>query len=205
VRLLPIIAGLIVGAVPADRVARRVGARYTVAVGFFITAVGLLIGSRTALESSTGFVITWMVIVGFGMGVGFATAAAAALKEVPSEQSGVASALLQAMQKVGAPFGSAVLGSVLVSVYHSNLNLAGLPSALAATVSLSVFAGDAVAIKLHSPTLLESVHHAFVQGMDAALLLSAGIAAVAALLALIFLPGRSGVAAREQRAIEKVA
>jgi hypothetical protein len=36
-------------------------------------------------------------------------------------------------------------------------------------------------------------------------LLSAGIAAVAALLALIFLPGRSGVAAREQRAIEKVA
>src|SRR4029077_17009059 len=34
VRLLPIIAGLIVGAVPADRVARRVGARYTVAVGF---------------------------------------------------------------------------------------------------------------------------------------------------------------------------
>jgi hypothetical protein len=146
-----------------------------------------------------------MVIVGFGMGVGFATAAAASLKEVPSEQSGVGSALLQAMQKVGAPFGSAVLGSVLVSVYRSNLNLAGLPSALAATVKLSVFAGDAVAIKLHSPTLLESVHHAFVQGMDAALLLSAGIAAVAALLALIFLPGRSGVAAREQRAIEKVA
>jgi EmrB/QacA subfamily drug resistance transporter len=205
VRLLPIIAGLIAGAVPADRVARRVGARYTVAVGFFITAVGLLIGSRTALESSTAFVITWMVIVGFGMGVGFATAAGAALKEVPSEQSGVASALLQAMQKVGAPFGSAVLGSVLVTVYQSNLNLAGLPSALAATVRLSVFAGDAVASKLQSPTLLESVRHAFVQGMDAALLLSAGIAAVAALLALIFLPGRSGVAAREQPAVKKVA
>ncbi len=205
VRLLPIIAGLIVGAIPADRVARRVGARYTVAVGFFITAVGLLIGSRTALDSSTAFMITWMVIVGFGMGVGFATAAAAALKEVPGDQSGVASALLQAMQKVGAPFGSAVLGSVLVTVYQSNLNLAGLPSALAATVKLSVFAGDAVANKLHSPTLLESVRYAFVQGMDTALLLSAGIAAVAAVLALIFLPGRSGVAAREQPAIEKVA
>jgi MFS transporter, DHA2 family, multidrug resistance protein len=205
VRLLPIIAGLIVGAVPADRVARRAGARYTVAVGFFITAVGLLIGSRTTLESSTGFVITWMVIVGFGMGVGFATAAGAALKEVPSEESGVASALLQAMQKVGAPFGSAVLGSVLVTVYRSNLNLAGLPSSVAATVRLSVFAGDAVATKLHSPTLLESVRYAFVQGMDAALLLSAGIAALAALLALMFLPGRGSVAAREQTVVEKVA
>jgi MFS transporter, DHA2 family, multidrug resistance protein len=205
VRLLPIIAGLIVGAIPADRVARRVGARYTVAVGFVITAVGLVIGSRTALGSSTLYVITWMVIVGLGMGVGFATAASAALKQVPSGQSGVASALLQAMQKVGAPFGSAVLGSVLVTVYQSNLNLTGLPPALAATVKLSVFAGDAVAVKLHSPTLLESVRYAFVQGMDAALLLSAGIAAAAALLALIFLPGLGGAAAREQPAEEKVA
>jgi MFS transporter, DHA2 family, multidrug resistance protein len=205
VRLLPIIAGLIGGAVPADRIARRAGARYTVAIGFLITAVGLVIGSRTALGSSTVYVITWMVIVGLGMGVGFATAASAALKQVPSEQSGVASALLQAMQKVGAPFGSAVLGSVLVTVYQSNLNLAGLPSALAATVKLSVFAGDAVAIKLHSPTLLESVRYAFVQGMDAALLLSAGIAALAALLALIFLPGPSSVAALEQPAEERVA
>jgi hypothetical protein len=36
-------------------------------------------------------------------------------------------------------------------------------------------------------------------------LLSAGIAAVAALLALIFLPGPTGVAATEQPAEEKVA
>jgi len=109
------------------------------------------------------------------------------------------------MQKVGAPFGSAILGSVLVTVYQSNLNLSGLPSALAATVKLSIFAGDAVAGKLHSPTLLESVRYAFVQGMDAALLLSAGIAAVAAVLALIFLPRRRGVEATEQPVVEKVA
>ena len=205
VRLLPIIAGLIVGAVPADRVARRVGPRYTVAVGFFITAIGLLIGSRTALDSSTTFVITWMAIVGFGMGVGFATAASAALKEVPSDQSGVASALLQAMQKVGAPFGSAVLGSVLVTVYQSKLDLTGLPAAIAARVKLSVFAGDAVATQLHAPSLLQSVHDAFVRGMDAALMLSAGIAALAALLALIFLPGRSGASIAVQPAVEKVA
>lgn len=205
VRLLPIIVGLIIGAVPADRVAQRVGARYTVAVGFAITAIGLLIGSRTALDSTATYVIVWQLIVGFGMGVGFATAASVALKEVPSDRSGVASALLQAMQKVGAPFGSAVLGSVLVTVYQSHLDLAGLPSALASTVKLSVFAGVAVAAKLHSPTLLESVRYAFVQGMDAALLISAGIAGTAALLALIFLPGRSQVSATARPAVEQVA
>ena len=205
VRLLPIIIGLIIGAVPADRVAGRVGARYTVAVGFAITAIGLLMGSRTALDSTSAFVFGWQVVVGFGMGVGFATAASAALKEVPSDRSGVASALLQAMQKVGAPFGSAVLGSVLVTVYQSNLDLAGIPAALAATTRLSVFAGVAAADRLHSATLLESVRYAFVQGMDAALLISTGIAAVAALLALIMLPGPVRAIAREQRAAEKVA
>ncbi|HKC18611.1 MAG TPA: MFS transporter [Candidatus Dormibacteraeota bacterium] len=205
VRLLPIIVGLIIGAVPADRVARQVGARFTVAAGFVITTIGLLAGSRTALDSSTTFVTAWQLLVGLGMGVAFATAASAALKEVPSEESGVASALLQAMQKVGAPFGSAVLGSVLVSVYQSNLDLTGLPSALASTAKLSVFAGVSVAARLHSATLLESVRYAFVQGMDAALLISAGIAGVAAMLALIFLPGRSRVAATVDPAVEKVA
>ncbi|HVH64289.1 MAG TPA: MFS transporter [Candidatus Dormibacteraeota bacterium] len=205
VRLLPIIAGLIVGAVPADRLAQRVGARFTVAAGFAITAAGLAIGSRTALDSSTTFVFVWMVIVGFGMGIGFATAASAALKTVPEHQSGVASAMLQAMQKVGAPFGSAVLGSILVTVYQSNLDLRGLPSNLAATVKLSVFAGDAVAQRLHSTALLQSVHYAFVQGMDAALLISAGIAAAAALLAVIFLPGPTPRVVREEPVLEKVA
>jgi Na+/melibiose symporter-like transporter len=188
-RLLPVIAGLIAGAVPADRLARRIGPRYTVAAGFAITTAGLLLGSTTSLDSTTWFLVTWMVVVGFGMGIGFATAASTALKTVPSEQSGVASALIQAMQKVGAPFGSAILGSILISVYRSNLNLNGLPSNVATVVKLSVFAGVTVAEKLSSPALLESVRQAFVQGMDAALLVSAGIAALATVLALVFLPG----------------
>lgn len=133
------------------------------------------------------------------MGIGFATAASAALKTVPSGQSGVASALLQAMQKVGAPFGSAVLGSVLVTVYQSNLDLRGLPPSLAATAKLSVFAGVAVAQRLHSPALLESVRDAFVQGMDAALLISAAV------LALMLLPGRTSASVSAEREVAKVA
>jgi hypothetical protein len=95
------------------------------------------------------------------------------------------------MQKVGAPFGAAILGSVLVSGYHSGLNLTGLPASLADAVRLSVFAGVRVAGAVHSPALLLSVRQAFVHGMDLALLVSAAIAAVAMLLALAFMPGRS--------------
>jgi Na+/melibiose symporter-like transporter len=206
VRLLPLILGLVVGAVPADRLAGRIGPKVTVATGFAITAAGLLLGSTTSLDSSVWFVVEWMVVVGFGMGIGFATAASAALKTVPSEESGVASALIQAMQKVGAPFGSAILGSVLVTVYQSNLDLTSLPPSVAGVAKTSVFAGVAMAHRLHSPALLESVRHAFVQGMDVSLLVSAGIAAVATLLALIFLPGRARLAARaEAGAVQGVA
>src|SRR5437879_3930034 len=206
VRLLPIIVGLIFGAVPADRVADRVGPKVTVATGFAITLAGLLLGSTTAVDSSPWFIVAWMMLVGFGMGMGFATAAAAALKTVPSEQSGVASALVQAMQKVGAPFGSAILGSVLVTVYRSQLTLTGLPPAVADAVRRSLFAGVAVAEKMHSPALLVSVRHAFVQGMDAALVVSAVVAAIATLLALVFLPGRTSRAAHvDSSSVENVA
>ena len=206
VRLLPIIGGLIVGAVPADRIAQRIGAKLTVAIGFAITAGGLLVGATTAVGSSAFFLAGWTGLVGMGMGIGFATAASAALKTVPSEKSGVASALIQAMQKVGAPLGSAIFGSVLVTVYQSSLSLAGLPPAAAEAAKRSVFAGIAVATRIHSLALAESVRHSFVQGMDAALVFSAGIAVLAVLAALIFLPGRDAIAAPiEQGSVAEVA
>jgi MFS family permease len=194
IRLLPIILGLVAGAVPADRIAARVGAKATVAAGFAITTAGLLIGATTAVDSTWWFVAAWMALVGFGMGIGFATAASAALSTVPSEQSGVASALIQAMQKVGAPLGSAILGSVVVTVYRSQLMLTGLSPAAADAVRRSIFSGIAVAERLHSPALVSSVRHAFVRGMDDALLVSAAIAAAAMLLALAYMPGRRSFA-----------
>ena len=113
---------------------------------------------------------------------------------------------MEDVRSFGAPFGSAILGSVVVAVYQSNLNLAGLTSSVAATVKLSVFAGVAVAQKLHSTALLDSVRHAFVQGMDAALVVSAAIAAIGMLLAVAFLPGRTVVVAgSDAREVREVA
>lgn len=128
------------------------------------------------------------------------------LKTVPTEQSGVASAMIQAMQKVGFPLGAAIVGSVLVTAYRSQLTLTGLPAAAAEAVKGSVFAGVAVAEKIHSTALLESVRSAFVAGLDAALVASAATAAIAMILALIFLPGRTAPAERaEHPAADKVA
>src|SRR5947207_100677 len=190
VRLLPLIAGLVAGAVPADRIARVVGAKITVALGFALLASGMLLGATTNMESSTGFIAAWMALVGGGMGLTMATAASAALSALPQERSGVGAAVMQAIQKVGAPFGAAILGSVLSSVYRDQLNLVGLPPVVANLVKQSLFGGVAVAMQLGSAPLLASVRTAFVQGMDVSLIVAAGIAAAGFVLTLAFLPGR---------------
>jgi DHA2 family multidrug resistance protein-like MFS transporter len=102
----------------------------------------------------------------------------------------VASAVMQAVQKVGAPLGAAIVGSVLLTAYQSELHLNGLPAGVAGVVRQSVFGGLAVAEKLQSPSLLASVRQSFVHGLDVALLASAGVAIAAALVALLVLPSR---------------
>jgi DHA2 family multidrug resistance protein-like MFS transporter len=193
-RLLPVIGGLIVGAVPADRVVKLIGAKLTAGAGFAFIGIGLLIGASTGIASSTLFVAMWMAIVGLGMGLALSTATSAALVELSEERSGVGSAVLQAVNKVGGPFGTAILGSVLSSVYLSHLVLAGLPVAAATAVKQSVFAGVAIAQQLGSASLLASVREAFVRGMDVALLVSAGIALVGLVLTLLFLPRANALA-----------
>jgi MFS transporter, DHA2 family, multidrug resistance protein len=188
VRLLPLVAGLMIGALPAARVVQVVGAKAAVGAGFVLLAAGLFLGSLTSVGSSSLFVAMWMVAAGIGTGIAMATAMSAALVELTEEKSGVGAAVLQAVNKTGGPFGIAVLGSVLSAGYLSHLDLSGLSAAAAAAARQSVFGGVAVAHKIHSASLLKTVNAAFVHGMDQALLVSAGIAVVGAVLTAVFLP-----------------
>src|SRR5580698_811208 len=72
-RLLPLVAGVLIGAVPAAVVAKFIGSKIAVAAGFALLAAGLAIGATTSVESSGVFVAVWMVIVGAGMGLALAT------------------------------------------------------------------------------------------------------------------------------------
>lgn len=189
-RLLPLIGGLIVGAVPADRVSARLGRKATLTAGFAALAAGLALGAATEVTSSAGSVAAWMALAGFGLGVVVATATSAALSELDAERSGVGSAVFQAVNKTGAPFGAAILGSVLLAIYRSRLDNALIPSGAANAVRASIFGGTSVAETARSTELLDSVRAAFTAGMDASLWVCAAIAAAGAIGALGFVPGR---------------
>ncbi len=198
IRLLPVVGGLLVGVVPATVVARRIGSKLTVAAGFAILAAGLALGATTTLASGEGFNALWLAVAGVGTGLTMTTTASAALAELSEERAGIGSAVLQALKNTGAPLGSAVLGSTLLAVYASHIDVGALPRPVAEIARQGVFQGIAVAHAIKSPALLTSVRTGFVQGMDAALVVSAGFAVTGVLLALMFLPSHIGAATLDQ-------
>ena len=206
-RLLPMIGGMVIGMIGGTRLAspRKAGdgtvrpplanAKMLVTVGFTIMAVALGFGATTTLASGTGFAAAWFAVFGLGLGLAMPQAMNAALSALSPERSGSGSALISALRQVGATIGVAVLGTVLGSVYRGHLDVTGLPAAVAAAAKSSVVAGVAVAHELGSVALLDSVRHAFVQGLDTMLWVCGGIALASAILALLFLPRRADGAA----------
>jgi hypothetical protein len=182
---------MLVGLLPATRIVKAIGAKLTASAGFLLLGTGLGLGSTITLSSGAGFVAACTAIVGAGAGLTMATVASAALAELSEERAGVGSGVMQALKNTGAPLGSAILGSALISAYVSRLHLTGLPPAAAHTVRESIFGGIAVAHVLRSPTLLASVRAAFVHGTDIAFLVSVGFALAGLVLTLVFLPTKS--------------
>jgi EmrB/QacA subfamily drug resistance transporter len=206
-RMLPLIGGMLAGMVAGGRLtdARTVpsgipgtpmvSAKIAGAAGFALMAVGLAIGAFTGPGSSTGFAAAWIAVAGAGLGLAMPSAMNAAVGPLTGERSGSGSALISAVRQVGATIGVAVLGTLLSNGYASRLSLPALPASDADAARSSVAGGVAVAERLGSSALLDTVRSAFVHGMDVMLWTCGGIALVSALLALAFLPRRAGAAA----------
>jgi DHA2 family multidrug resistance protein-like MFS transporter len=181
-RLLPVIAGLVVGARLGERVARRTGARPVIAAGLVAIAVGSFVGALTTTSSSYGFVAVWISVAGLGLGLTVPVSLNVAMSALTARRSGVGNAVLQTLRQVGGAVGVAVLGTVLNSGYRDHLP-AGAPAAAREGISAGLTVSD--------PGLLDAVRDAFVHGMDLSLVVAGGTALAGALLALIALPRKT--------------
>ena len=196
-RLLPLIGGLVAGALPAGALARAAGARFTVTLGFILLAAAALTGATTQATAPAAFIAIWMAALGAGTGLTLTAATAVALSRLSPERSGTGSAVVQAFQHTAGPLGTAIMGSILAAGYQSRLDLRAIPAAAGtaagAAARRSVFDGVAVAARLGSAGLARVVRAAFAGGLDTSLVASAAIAVAGALLTLAFLPRRNTV------------
>jgi EmrB/QacA subfamily drug resistance transporter len=190
-RLLPV-AALIVAAPTSARLAEKIGTKLVVAAGLFTVAIALFLLSSVEANSGYGIVAASVAILGAGMGLTMAPATESIMGSLPLAKAGVGSAMNDTTRMVGGALGVAVLGSVMASSYASAIvpALSGLPAQAAGAAGNSIGGASLVAVQLGSAgrALLNASRSAYVEAMGSALLIAVGVAALGAVLVLLFLP-----------------
>jgi EmrB/QacA subfamily drug resistance transporter len=202
VRILPV-AALAVAAPLAARLTEGIGAKLVVAAGLLVVAGALWVLSTVQLGDGYGRVAAALALLGIGMGLVVAPATESIMGSVPLAKAGVGSAMNDTTRQVGGALGVAVLGSILAASYGAAIQptLRGAPPQVAQTAGDSIGAAATIAAQLgpQGSGLLEAARSAFIQGMGDALQVGAGVAALAALLVLLFLPARATGTMNEPR------
>jgi EmrB/QacA subfamily drug resistance transporter len=202
VRILPI-AALIVAAPLAARLVERIGTKLVVFAGLLIVAGALWLLSTVELGDGYGLVAGVQALLGAGMGFVMAPATESIMGSLPLAKAGVGSAMNDTTRQVGGALGVAVLGSILAASYRAAMGpaLGGAPPPIAQAAGDSIGAAATIAARLGPPGqgLLEAARSAFIQGMGDAVQVGAGVAALAALLVLLFLPARATGTMNETR------
>ncbi|MEU0567292.1 MFS transporter [Nonomuraea sp. NPDC005983] len=179
-RLLPLIAGMLIGMSAAGRLSRMIGPKLAAGLGFVLLTGGLFWGATTSMGGGTVLAAAWTAVYGLGLGCALPTVMDAALGALSPGNAGVGAAVNQSIRTLGGSFGAAILGSILTSAYRA---------AVPQQARESVFAGLAAARSAGSATLEHTVRSAFVHGLDLVLATSGGLGLLGALVALAWLPG----------------
>lgn len=187
VRLLPLIAGLAVGARLGDKLGGHLGPGVVAALGFTTLAAAAVLGTATRPATGYPLVATWLTLAGAGLGLALPTTMAAALGTLSAERAGSGSALVQALRQAGGTIGVAVLGTVLNATYRARLDTGALPDPLSARARESVTTATEIGRTLNLPALARSAADAFVDGLGAVLWVTAAVALCCAVAALVTL------------------
>jgi len=196
IRLIPLIAAMMVGAISTDFFVKRFGAKVLVAGGMLGNAVGMFILSRVGVDTGYEQVAIALAVIGLSIAFTMVPALDAILGSLPPGETGAGSALTRTLQNIGSSFGVAVMGSILNGAYQAGLSghLTGLPAQVQAAAQSSVAVGAAVAGHLPGPlgaNLLRAAQDAYSQGMSEVMLVSAAMMVGGAVLMALFLPARA--------------
>lgn len=190
--LVPFAIGQMVFAPLSTAVVKRFGVRAVSATGLAVAALTFL-----AMTTWTPETATWLIVVNFFfMGAGMANVMPPAMNTImaslPREKAGVGSAVSNTVRQVAAALGVAVLGTIVASVYRSQVSdaAAALPPQLRGAAEESITGAYGVAAKAGPAAgqLIDAANSAFVNAMHWAAWGSTIVALAGVLVALRYLP-----------------
>jgi DHA2 family multidrug resistance protein-like MFS transporter len=199
---LPSFGSFILGSILAPAVVRRVRPAFVMAAGLAVGAVGLLLLTRVGTDSGLTDLVAASVVYSLGLAPLFTLTNDLIIGTAPPERAGAASAISETGAELGGALSIAILGTIGTAVYRTQVDdgfPTGVPADVAETARDTL--GGAVAVSGELPEavaaqLLEAAREAFTQGLQVVALVSAAIAAAAAVAVVSFL--RNVRAATEQ-------
>ncbi|MEV0199859.1 MFS transporter [Nonomuraea sp. NPDC050691] len=179
-----------VGGFLAARLIGPLGRNGVVALGLLLNAGAFLFYGSLGQDPSYLPIMVAMLAGGLGIGLAFTVNNDNVLATAPRERAGAAAAVSETSFELGGALGIAVLGSVLTAAYSENLRVPEGVPAEAARESLAGAMRLAAALPPEQATaLLGAARAAFVEGVRVTGRVTAGLLAVAAVLALVGLRG----------------
>jgi hypothetical protein len=174
VAYLPYVPVILVMTVVAQRGVSRIGARPLLIAGTAIAAGGMFWLSRITEHSTyVGGMLGPTLVLGAGLGLVFVPMSLAILNPVNPGDAGAASSLNNVGQQVGGSIGLAVVGTVAWSAAASSLR--------SAQAGVHVSGAQAAALRT------QIYHHALATGFSRGFVVSAGILALALIIALFMI------------------
>jgi EmrB/QacA subfamily drug resistance transporter len=208
--IAPVALALMVAAPIAPILAKRFGTKAIVAAGLLVVAAALVLLSTATVTSGYGIVLAVIVTLGVGMGLAMAPATESIMGSLPKAKAGVGSAVNDTTREVGGALGVAILGSLLAAAYHSSMDTSAavqaLPAPAAAAAHDSLGGAVQVAGQLGAAgqPLLADATRAFVDAMSSTVLIGAVVAALGALVALVWLPSRAPAIEVDESELERI-
>lgn len=199
---LPFAVGQLISAPRSGHMVERFGYRKVMAVGLAMVVAALLGISRIELDTSLWWILLLFFVYGLGMGNAIAPGSTVMQNVLPLARAGAGSAVQNTVRQVFGALGVAIMGTVLANQYFSKLDpvLAALPpqfpsaakDAAGQSLTATVVVLDQAAKQGLPGPLVEATrmgaYDAYIESMQATLVISMGAVVLAFLLLVFLLP-----------------
>jgi DHA2 family multidrug resistance protein-like MFS transporter len=190
---LPSAVAFIIGSQLAPRLLHDVRPAYVISGGLAMAAAGLFLLSQVGVSGGLVPLVLGSVIISLGLAPVFGLTTELIVGSAPPEQAGAASGISETGAELGGALGIAIMGSIGVAIYRSELAdrlPATVPAEAAEVARDTLGSAAAVAGKLPGElgaAVLAAAREAFVAGMQLSSAIAAGVGVALAVLALVAL------------------
>lgn len=170
ITITPMMLGWVTASIIGTRLMLTVGYRRLALIGMVSFTVGTFLMSRAGMNSSQISLMTFVALMGIGMGLSIPSLLIAVQTSVRRRQLGTATSTLQFSRQIGGTLGVSVMGAALSARLAANLSASGLDLDLVRQLLDPLPGSQVVIAEAARAAMADAIHLVFVIAFAAAVL-----------------------------------